>query len=395
MTFSTVFAPVDGRSTARIVRFFALFVTVGYLAYLLITITPTTGSAPHAPGWWNVLAIVAVFGTGILPGALSFSASLEHVRRASGVAALVYLLALGSWFLVWDHEVTSSTDSMWLTAFPGVASMMAVIAWRVPFVFVHLAVACTLSQICNILVRGTSWALFPAEVVLSFVFCTMYVGAAAIALRTGRILDETKDATYQAAASAAAQEARGVERERFDALVHDRVLSTLLVASRTGNTPDVAGLAKVTLAELDELRDGTAQERPFTTKETLVHLRTATVAVDDRAVFQGHVVEPDPELLIPPEVTRTLGQVLVESLRNSRIHAGPTATRTVEVDVAESGVAVAVVDDGRGFDVAEIQPHRLGIAVSIVGRMRRLEGGRVEIDSRPGSGTRVEFGWTR
>jgi signal transduction histidine kinase len=52
-----------------------------------------------------------------------------------------------------------------------------------------------------------------------------------------------------------------------------------------------------------------------------------------------------------------------------------------------------VADDGRGFDPAKVPAHRLGLAVSIVERVRRLPGGDVEVRSRPGAGTRIHLSW--
>ncbi len=58
------------------------------------------------------------------------------------------------------------------------------------------------------------------------------------------------------------------------------------------------------------------------------------------------------------------------------------------------GVGELVVrDDGIGFDAAAVPPARMGIAVSIVGRMRTLPGGDARVDARPGAGTTVTLTW--
>jgi signal transduction histidine kinase len=60
----------------------------------------------------------------------------------------------------------------------------------------------------------------------------------------------------------------------------------------------------------------------------------------------------------------------------------------VYVEVEPERVTAFVRDRGCGFDPAAVEPGRLGIARSMVGRLQR-HGGRVEIHSTPGEGTEV------
>jgi signal transduction histidine kinase len=54
---------------------------------------------------------------------------------------------------------------------------------------------------------------------------------------------------------------------------------------------------------------------------------------------------------------------------------------------------VEVLDDGIGFDPAAVPETRLGIAVSMVARMRAIPGGNAMVVSAPGVGTRVAISW--
>ena len=85
---------------------------------------------------------------------------------------------------------------------------------------------------------------------------------------------------------------------------------------------------------------------------------------------------------------------LSEALRNSHLHAGPRATRTVTAALQADSITITIADDGVGFDHTSIPPHRLGIAVSILGRMRPIAGGSARVDSEPGRGTTVHIEWT-
>jgi len=56
-------------------------------------------------------------------------------------------------------------------------------------------------------------------------------------------------------------------------------------------------------------------------------------------------------------------------------------------------VALQITDDGRGFDVNEALAHHLqdGRGLGLLGMRERAEllGGRLQVESRPGAGTRV------
>ena len=82
-----------------------------------------------------------------------------------------------------------------------------------------------------------------------------------------------------------------------------------------------------------------------------------------------------------------LFRVAQEALRNAVRHAGPQRIQ-VELRAADGGLAVSVRDDGSGFDTEAARGHAsLGLA-SMRERVALL-GGRLDIHSRPGQGTRV------
>jgi signal transduction histidine kinase len=82
---------------------------------------------------------------------------------------------------------------------------------------------------------------------------------------------------------------------------------------------------------------------------------------------------------------------VTEALTNASKH-GRAANVTIFVERTEDGVFVSVKDDGVGFDV-DTTDDGVGLARSIRARMRDI-GGRVEVESRPGSGAEVRL-WGR
>lgn len=384
----------------RVTRMFALFVGVGYGGYLVLLVPAISGNAPYAATWWTPTMVILVFGPGLSLAVASRLRGMRATRWAGSAAGAAFALAVVTWPIAWNGTVLAGTDGVWLAAFPGLAALAVVVAWPAWVAFTYMVVAVVAVQWINHVARGVDdpLLLIP-EVLFGVMFCSIFLGGAAMAIRTGRLLDETTDETHAAAAAAAAREARSVERERFDALTHDSVMATLLTAARGGaQSRDVPALATATLAELDEIQAGTEADRPFTPEHAVVHLRAAAAAVDGGAAFTVRT-EPGDEGAgdaeqIPAEVVRAIGAAVAESLRNCLRHAGADH-RGVSGVVGPSRIRVDVRDDGVGFEPAAVPSHRLGIAISVRGRMARVDGGSVDIDSAPGAGTAVRLEWDR
>lgn len=387
----------DADSAAeRVLRIFARFVAAGYVFYLALLLPDIPRGATVTAWWWTPVALLAVFGTGFAMGVLSFGASVERVRVAAGAAALGYLLALLLWVPAWDGGAIDRMRGMWFSQFNGLASLAAVAAWRPRWSVAHLVVGAVAVQTINHAVRtpGMGGPLLP-EIAWSLGFCLLPVSAGIMAVRTGRILDETRAATYTAAANAAATRARAVERARFDALTHDGVMSTLLSAARQPANRLLSAQAATTLGKLDALRHGVRESADIDASALVAHIRVAATEVS-AGIGVEPVIEGDAATAtFPREAARTVAAGLAEALRNSYRHAGPDADRWVSLHVAGDGFRAVVGDTGRGFDPAAVPANRLGIAVSIVGRMTELPGGSAHIETAPDAGTRVRLTWSR
>ncbi|BDZ45870.1 ATP-binding protein [Naasia aerilata] len=207
-------------------------------------------------------------------------------------------------------------------------------------------------------------------------------------------VDAAQSQAIERYAEAARAHAHEHERIRVDALVHDDVLGTLLSAARARD-PKAKQLARLNaqraIQHLQDAQDG------FGTATTLVPPKELGERIGEIARLLPvpfaltSVVAPDATSL-PMGVVESVVAATQQAMTNSANHAGADATRAVFVDVTAGALRVRVVDDGAGFQLEEISAERLGVRVSVVGRVESV-GGSADIRSAPGQGTTVELRW--
>jgi len=96
----------------------------------------------------------------------------------------------------------------------------------------------------------------------------------------------------------------------------------------------------------------------------------------------------DGDLTLPPRSELQLIRVISEALTNVRKH-GSASAAIVRISESPDCAAIEIVDDGRGFDVAETLLGRDGYGLHTMRERVALVGGTLTIDSTPGHGTRV------
>lgn len=387
---------LDGGGSAadRILRVFVRFVVLGYLFYLVPVAGYMSTAAAVVAAWWTPLAVTAIVGSALAMGAATFHPDVRWIRRTAAVNAWLFVAVTVLWWPAWNGGLIAEDDYLWLTLVPGLPALSAVAAWRTWRPFAYLVVVEVMVHTTDRVVRDLPFD-HHALPDLAFVatYSLMFVGAATVGLGAGRTLDATIATTHANASAAAAAEAKSVERARFAALVHDRVMSTLLSAGRRETDVRVVGQARRAVAELDDLRAGSDPEPGSGADAVVARLRSAATEVDENVAFVVNISPDGSTALYPRDVVAAVSAALAEALRNSVRHAGAAAVRSVTVDVADGGLTVTAVDDGVGFDPARIGGRRLGIAVSIGARMRALDGGDATVESAPREGTVVTLTW--
>jgi len=91
--------------------------------------------------------------------------------------------------------------------------------------------------------------------------------------------------------------------------------------------------------------------------------------------------------VVPPDVSTVLFRIFQEALTNIARHAGATRAEVV-LKKQPDGLVLLIRDNGRGFDPANSSSSK---SLGLLGMRERaaILGGRVDISSAPGKGTRV------
>ena len=89
----------------------------------------------------------------------------------------------------------------------------------------------------------------------------------------------------------------------------------------------------------------------------------------------------------PLEVEQAVFRIAQEALANVAKHSGASRAE-IDLIYAPESLTLRVADDGRGFNVAEAPGE--GFGLQSMGERASALAGRVEVDSVPGEGTRVE-----
>lgn len=235
----------------------------------------------------------------------------------------------------------------------------------------------------------------------------LYIAVAALTtICLAAIVAERRRAGRDLAESQRREVQRGVEeRQRIARDLHDSVSQSLFsttlhlrtagrALAREGMDPagpvgqEINRAGQLTGGALAEMRALVFELRPGALAEDglVVALRLHAAAVSAREELAIAVHGPDERLPLTSEAEEQLYRLAQEALANVVKHAHATEV-AIDVSTAGGAVAMAIRDDGRGFDAAAGRAGSFGLR-SMRARATDL-GGRLEIASAPARGTVV------
>ncbi|MFC8830254.1 MacS family sensor histidine kinase [Streptomyces sp. NPDC057137] len=299
---------------------------------------------------------------------------------------------------------------------PSIWTAGAVLAFAVKGGWRWAAFASSLVAVANLVGRGN-----PSRDTLHNV---LLVWVASIAI--GYIVEVAR-ASERTLARALEIEAATRERERLARDIHDSVLQVLAMVQRRGTAlgGEAAELGRMAGEQEVALRTLVSSGLVPTTRASEdASLGAVVRAIDDAEYEAGNdagsdgegvggaelwdlrtllaplagsavtLAEPGAPVLLRPAAARELAAAVNAALDNVRKHAGDGARSWILVEDSPDEVIVTVRDDGPGIPEGRLAQAegegRLGVALSIRGRLREL-GGTAELISVPGQGTEVEL----
>jgi signal transduction histidine kinase len=266
---------------------------------------------------------------------------------------------------------------------PGFWVMGVVLAWAIVWRWTGGLTAAVVVSVADLSVRADFGQKAYGNIFL------LVVGGAIVGFLSALLQRMATQRDLAERAAAAAE-----ERQRLARVVHDGVLQALALVQRRGPDlgPEGAELGRLAGEQESRLRalvqqDSRAQVAPLGDLDVVRLL-------GDLQSAHVHVALPGTPLVVPAEVGSELLAVVEACLSNVRHHVGRDADAWVLLEDLGDQVVVSVRDEGPGIPAGRLEEAaaegRLGVAESIVGRMRDL-GGTASLTSVPGGGTEWEL----
>lgn len=205
--------------------------------------------------------------------------------------------------------------------------------------------------------------------------------------------DRANTEAIKAEVQQAEAEAKAKERLRLDGLIHDSVLTALISATQAKNDVEArasAELAGTALKKLSEVQRGDMAQAPVYCSELFDSISLAAERIDPNIKPKKNCLT---SISVPSEAVSALTEATIQAIHNSLTHAGPNAVREMSLKSSNAGIKIVVMDNGKGFRVSQVNRGRMGIKVSIIGRMETI-GGSAHVISKPGEGTTVVLEWS-
>lgn len=226
----------------------------------------------------------------------------------------------------------------------------------------------------------------------SFLFSSVLAGFVWVLRYESAKVDDANHSASLAAIDLARADAILRERDRIDALVHDSVLTTLLVASKANDANAEADAEHLAEAAIQKLMTADLSINPDESISISSLFSALEVAIQRQSEAVEVEIEGSTDHLVPGEVAAAVTESTLQALANAINHAGLGTTVQIFLKGTAKGFKIVVKDNGRGFRPSRVPKNRLGLRLSIIGRVQAV-GGKVFIDSKIGVGTNVIIEW--
>ncbi len=247
--------------------------------------------------------------------------------------------------------------------------------------------------------RSVARLFAPVAIVALLVLALLQLPLAYWMARRIRNAQRDREVALQHAVDASANERRAIAAGLHDGVVQDLAgHSFRMAAALEGEHPEpelreaLEDGAAGTRSAIRQLRSLLLEIYPPALEEQGLSAALPDLAAPLTARGIDVSVDVEPGLRLPTEVEQLVFRAAQEAMRNAAAHAGAGHVG-VDVHTAGGEVTLRVWDDGRGFDAAYAAARRSEghLGLSMLRDLSESAGGRMRIDSAPGSGTTVEL----
>jgi signal transduction histidine kinase len=182
------------------------------------------------------------------------------------------------------------------------------------------------------------------------------------------------------------------ERQRLDALIHDRVLSTLLLAGKAQSREERESAAQLAQNAIKSLEEALVEPRSTPSVTPLGLFRALRkAALQLLPTIEVRTLDGGSEE-IPADKAQAITQATLQAIDNAARHSEASLVELVMDSPRVGELEISVRDNGVGFRVDKLPKDRIGIKTSVIQRMEAI-GGRAEIRTAPGQGTEINLRW--
>ena len=313
--------------------------------------------------------------------------------------AILILVLVVSWPLqVQNPDLLPVRYEPWVWWTLGMAGLSAVLSFSMTKALIYLAALPTLWAFMHMSEWGGSASEIMAWQESTYTFLVSGTFGAVILLLRGQA--SQVDLANELAARAAANKARvdAIERERYriDSLMHDKVLTALLLAAKAKTHQDEVVAAALAAEAILNLNSARSEEFKVPVDLTVSSFFLSLEDVISHSYPEvSLVVLSGSDLELPAHVAEAITDATLQAVQNSVQHAGGSSVvRSVRFKAKPNGLKIVVIDNGKGFRVSNVAKNRLGVRLSILAKVENA-GGRVFIDSKPREGTNVVIEWSQ
>lgn len=314
-----------------------------------------------------------------------------------GFAALTLatVFAIVTWSFQLDGGALGVGEQPWIWWAVGIAGIASVGGFGVFFSAFFLVILPTMwffLQISDIGIPVDPWVALQ-DASFAFLCSSVLAGFVWVLRYEASRVDEANEQANLAAIELARIDAVSRERDRIDALVHDSVLTTLLLAANAEDAEaekaaeESAANALTKLKNTDALAskdESISINSLFSALEVAIHRQSTKIQIES---------EGSTNYAVPVGVASAITEATLQALANAINHAGQAVAIQVFLKGSADGLKIVVKDNGRGFRPSRVPKNRIGLRLSIIGRVQSV-GGKVFIDSKIGVGTNVIIEWS-